>query len=114
LCDYPRSFLQEKSRREKRQIDILLTEEVAERRQVAVQQRLTTGQYDLPNPELSQRETMPFEIGSFDLLILFTLPDVAHHAAAVASAMHIKDQDRKGLDMRVERHRQVLSPGFSE
>jgi hypothetical protein len=39
-----------------------------------------------------------FEILGADLLVSFALPDVAHDAAAVASAMSVEDKDGQACE----------------
>ncbi len=47
----------------------------------------------MSNAEAMYRQAVAFQIFRFDLLIGFAFPDIAHDAAAIASAMNIQDEN---------------------
>src|ERR1700745_21062 len=53
---------------------------------------------------------MPFEIGSMELASVLSLPDIAHHTAAIALTVDTEQQNGKRGDLRsleVRRRRRV-------
>jgi hypothetical protein len=63
---------------------VQIAKELANGGQIAIEQRLASGEYNVLHAEPSYRFTMPFEIGSMELAAILSLPNVAHYTAAVA------------------------------
>ena len=71
----------------------------AERPQVAMQERLAAGQHHALHVQRADRLDVPLEIVRGDLALFGVgLPDVAHHAAAVAGAVDAQREDRQALE----------------
>ena len=98
--DLVRALDQQKAGRQERETDLLLQKKLAERGQIAVQQRFAAGQDHLADTEIAQRRAMAIQVGDSDLLMRFPLPDVTHDAAAVAVGVDIQNQDRHGCQLR--------------
>ena len=61
-----------------------IAKESADRIQFTIEQRFASGKNNVLHAERSYRCLMPIEIGGMTLAPILSLPDVAHHAAAVA------------------------------
>jgi hypothetical protein len=73
-------------------------EEVAKPLNVIVKEGFSPREHYLTNAQDSHGLTMSLEIGDVGLRSVSAFPDVAHHAATVALAMHAEQQDRKFRD----------------
>jgi hypothetical protein len=98
--DLAGALKQQQAGRQQRETNLLLQKKLAERGQIAVQQRFAAGQDDLAHTEIAQRRAMAIQIGDSDLLMRFPLPNVTHDAAAVAVGVDIQNQDRHGCQLR--------------
>ncbi len=70
-----------------------MMKEVTEGREVAVQERLASGEDDLAHAEVAKRDAVAFEADSLKFGGGVALPDVAHDAAAVATAVDVEDEN---------------------
>jgi hypothetical protein len=101
-CDIVGALKQQQACGQQGKANILLTKEVAEGSEVAVQQGLAAGKNNLAHPKLAERRTMTIQIGDADLLVGFPLPDVTHNASAIAVAMNIQDENWHRRQLRSE------------
>ena len=62
---------------------------------LAVQQRFSTGKNDPPDSEAANGFEMRLEIHRTQRARVGCFPDVAHHAAAVARAVRVQDENGK-------------------
>ena len=85
------AFGQQQAGGQQGETNLLLTKEVAESAQIAVQQGFAAGQDYLADPEIAERRAMAVKIGDFDLLMRLPLPNVTHDAPAVAVGVDIED-----------------------
>ena len=85
--------------RDQRDADAKRLELPAQRPEIAMQQRLAAGQHHALHAQRADRVDVPLEIVGRDLaLVGVGLPDVAHHASAVAGAVHAQREDRQALE----------------
>ena len=76
-----------------------LAQQVAERPEVRVQQRLAAGKHHMGGAELAQRRQMREQALAGELaLVAVRQPDVAHHAAAVTGTVRHEDHDGQRVD----------------
>ena len=87
-----------------------IAKELADRAQLTIEQWLAAGQHDVLHSERSYRFTMPFEIGSMELASVLSLPDIAHHTAAIALTVDTEQQNGKRGDPRALRSRPIFAP----
>jgi hypothetical protein len=78
-------------------MNILFAKEVAESRKVIMQQRFAARENDLANSEVFERSAMTLQILRSKLIVVFTLPDIAHDTAAVAPAVHVQNENRQSV-----------------
>ena len=101
--DFFCSFLQEKACGEKGEVNLPFTKEIAQSGEIVVQQRFAAGENDVANAEIFERCAMTFQVLHSNLVVGFTLPDIAHDAAAVAAAVGVQDEDRQSREPRWRR-----------
>ena len=74
-------------------------ESLAKCPQISVQQRFAAGQHHPLHMKAANPVHVPVEIVRRDFaLIGVGLPDIAHHATAIAGAVHRQRQDRQALE----------------
>jgi hypothetical protein len=61
-------------------------------------QRLAAGEHDRSHTQSLDFLEMALEFGRTELARRFLLPDIAHHAAAVAAAVGLENQDGQAFD----------------
>jgi hypothetical protein len=69
--------------------------------QFTIHEGFTTGEDHLLYVECPYGFAVPIEIGSMKCTPIFTLPDIAHDAAAVAQVVYAEHQDRELRDARL-------------
>ena len=90
----PSTFMEEKAGSQESEVNILFAKKVAESRKIIMQQRFTTCENDLADTKVFEREAMTLQILRSKLIIVFTLPDIAHDTAAVTPAVYVQDENR--------------------
>jgi hypothetical protein len=85
------AFGEEQAGGQQGETNFLLTKEIAECAEIAVQQWFAAGQHYLADPEIAERRAMAVQVLDFDLLMRLPLPNVTHDAPAVAVGVDIQD-----------------------
>jgi hypothetical protein len=87
------TFVKQKARCEKREVNLPVAKKIAQREEIVVQQRFAAGKNDLTNAKVFERRAVPFQILGAHLVTGFALPYVAHDTAAVASSVGVQDEN---------------------
>ena len=85
------TFVEQETCSQECEANLPVTKKVAERGEVVMQQWFAACENNMLNAKSLQRIVMTFQILRAYLLAGFALPDVAHDAAAVASAVSVQD-----------------------
>jgi hypothetical protein len=83
-------LLQQESGGEESDANAEITKELADRLQLMIEQRFASRKHDVLYSERSYRFLMSFEISDVKFAPILSLPDIAHHTAAIAMTVNIK------------------------
>ena len=97
------TFVQQEACSQKGEVNLPFGKEIAQGGEIVVHQRFASSEDDVANAEIFERCTVPLQILNAYLVVGFTLPDVAHDAAAVATAVSVQDEDRESREPRGRR-----------
>src|SRR5438552_14071054 len=96
--DFVRKALEQQPGGENRHANAAAAQKIGEREQVRMHQGLATCEHHPTDLQTLDGFDLRFELSQGELAMLGRLPDVAHHAAAVAAAMRLDEKHRQLLD----------------
>src|ERR1051326_7752339 len=99
LCDRSSVLLQQQARAQYGCACAQLTDAPGEPEKIAVHERLAPGEDDPLDPEHLQFRRVAIQLFRADLLHGVRFPDVAHDAAAIATAVRTQNQNGQPFDL---------------